>query len=78
MKVGVISEIWRFPVKSMQGDKIEQCTVSVTGVLGDRSWAMRDEARKEVQWGKMYPQLMLCKARYREEPDSDETRPAQR
>ena len=71
-KVGVIREIWRFPVKSMQGDKIESCTVSETGVLGDRRWAMRDEEREEVQWGKMYPKLMLCKARYRSEPDSDE------
>jgi len=68
-KVGVIREIWRFPVKSMQGDTLERCTVSAAGVLGDRAWAIRDEARKEVQWGKRYPELMLCKARYREEPN---------
>jgi hypothetical protein len=33
---------------------------------------MRDEERGEVQWGKMYPQLMLCKARYRKEPRGEE------
>lgn len=73
--VGVIKEIWRFPVKSMQGDTVERCTVSKQGVLGDRCWAMRDEARREVQWGKKYPQLMLCKARYREEPDGGDIKP---
>ena len=73
-RVGVISEIWRFPVKSMQGARVESCSVSTQGLLGDRCWAMRDEQRKEIQWGKKYPQLMLCKARYREEPDSAEIR----
>jgi hypothetical protein len=28
---------------------------------------MRDETRQEVRWGKMFPQLMLCAARYRAE-----------
>ncbi len=59
-KVGEIREIWRFPVKSMQGSKIDSCAVSKTGVLGDRRWAMRDEQRQEIQWGKLHPALMLC------------------
>ena len=67
-RVGTIKEIWRFPVKSMQGDMVSRCTVTATGVVGDRRWAMRDEGRAEIQWGKLYPQLMLCKARYRSEP----------
>lgn len=74
-RVGVVKEIWRFPVKSMQGDTIERCTLTPTGVVGDRRWAMRDEGRAEIQWGKMYPQLMLCRARYRAEPEHDEIAP---
>ena len=74
-KVGVIKEIWCFTAKSMQGDTVKRCTVSKQGLLGDRCWAMRDEGRKEVQWGKKYPQLMLCKARYREEPDVGDIKP---
>ena len=66
--VGHIKELWRFPVKSMQGSTLQECTVSAQGLLGDRAWAMRDEGRQEIQWGKMYPQLMLCAARYRHEP----------
>ena len=71
-RVGQIKEIWRFPVKSMQGDTVERCTVTPQGVAGDRRWAMRDEGRSEIQWGKRYPQLMLCSARYRAEPRGDE------
>lgn len=74
-QVGTVREIWRFPVKSMQGDTIASCAVSGQGVLGDRCWAMRDETREEVQWGKMYPQLMLCSARYRGEPTAYEIAP---
>lgn len=67
--VGKVREIWRFPVKSMQGDTVPAAAVSSAGLLGDRAWAMRDEVRQEVQWGKLYPQLMLCRARYVNEPD---------
>ncbi len=67
-RVGTLKEIWRFPVKSMQGDTVPRAEVTRQGLLGDRAWAMRDEVRQEVQWGKMYPALMLCKARYRDEP----------
>ena len=67
-RVGVVKEIWRFPVKSMQGDTVPECDVATSGLAGDRRWAMRDEARAEIQWGKMFPQLMQCKARYRSEP----------
>ncbi|MBT4159685.1 MAG: MOSC domain-containing protein [Gammaproteobacteria bacterium] len=73
-KVGAIKEIWRFPVKSMQGDRLDRCTVSETGVLGDRSWAIRDEVRQEIQGAKHYPELMLCECRYRHEPDDGEVK----
>ena len=68
--VGTVKQIWRFPVKSMQGDSVTSAEVSSHGLVGDRAWAMRDEVRSEVQWGKLYPQLMLCKARYRDEPQA--------
>jgi len=75
--VGHVREIWRFPVKSMQGDTVPAAAVSSAGLLGDRAWAMRDEVRQEVQWGKLYPQLMLCRARYVTEPDSTGSNPVE-
>jgi uncharacterized protein YcbX len=77
MNVGVVQEIWRFPVKSMQGSRIATARVSGQGIDGDRAWAMRDETRQEVQWGKRLPLLMQCRARYREEPDGTGIKPVE-
>jgi uncharacterized protein YcbX len=67
-QVGTVQEIWRFPVKSMQGDTLAEAALTPQGIPGDRAWAMRDERRGEIQWGKRHPELMLCSARFRDEP----------
>lgn len=33
---GEISEIWRFPVKSMRGELLDSCLVGSKGLVGDR------------------------------------------
>jgi uncharacterized protein YcbX len=74
MLIGTIKEVWRYPVKSMSGEKLDDCTVGSLGIPGDRGWALRDETTKEITNGKRIPLLMQCAARYCEEPD-DETIP---
>jgi uncharacterized protein YcbX len=39
MQVGTVSELWRYPVKSMRGERLEAADVSWHGVEGDRRWA---------------------------------------
>src|SRR5687768_16301296 len=68
MIVGTIKEIWRYPVKSMAGQRLETCTIGSLGIPGDRGWALRDETAKEITNGKRIPLLMKCAARYHEEP----------
>lgn len=68
MLIGTIGQIWRYPVKSMAGERLEQCTVDSLGIPGDRGWALRDETRGEMTNGKRIPQLMQCAARYLGEP----------
>ena len=41
--VGRIRELWRYPVKSMGGERIDASTLGLGGIAGDRSWAVRDE-----------------------------------
>ncbi len=65
LNVGKIKEIWRYPVKGMAGERLESCTLSEKGLKGDRTWALRDEARKEIQSCKFRPELLLCTARGR-------------
>jgi uncharacterized protein YcbX len=38
-----VGELWRYPVKSMMGERVEQLQVAVRGAVGDRAWATRDE-----------------------------------
>lgn len=71
MIVGTIKEVWRYPVKSMSGERLDDCTVASLGIPGDRGWALRDEVTKEVTNGKRIPMLMQCAARYREEPANE-------
>jgi uncharacterized protein YcbX len=71
MRVGVVREIWRYPVKSMQGEQLEQAELGPLGVPGDRGWALRDEVAGEIRGAKKLPALLGCRARYRSEPEDD-------
>ena len=73
MIVGKVREIWRYPVKSMAGEKLDSCMVEPGGIPGDRGWALRDEKAGEIRGAKYMPQLMQCSSRYREEPAAGQT-----
>jgi uncharacterized protein len=40
--MGRISQFWRYPVKSMLGERRQSLTVEQRGVQGDRLYAVRD------------------------------------
>ena len=68
MIVGRVREVWRYPVKSMAGERLEASGVGAAGLHGDRGWALRDERAGEIRGAKISPALLLCSARYREQP----------
>lgn len=41
-----VVRIFRFPVKSMGGEELESVEVDSTGLVGDRAWAVYDQAGK--------------------------------
>ena len=62
--VGSVSELWRFPVKSMQGEKMERFEVTGAGVVGDRAFALIDtgdgkvvSAKNPRKWGRVATRL---------------------
>ena len=71
--IGKIVEIWRYPVKSMQGEQLESCDLKPGGIAGDRGWAVRNEKDGEIQGAKKIPKLLLCQAKYLTEPTSEGT-----
>ncbi|HEY6233185.1 MAG TPA: MOSC N-terminal beta barrel domain-containing protein [Pyrinomonadaceae bacterium] len=71
MLIGTVEQIWRYPVKSMAGQRLSDCTVGPLGIPGDRGWAIRDELKSEVKTGTRIPVLMQCASEYREEPSEE-------
>ncbi|HZR81019.1 MAG TPA: MOSC N-terminal beta barrel domain-containing protein [Candidatus Binatia bacterium] len=66
--VGTVKEIWRFPVKSMAGERLNEASVFGGGIVGDRGWAARDETAGEIRGAKKLAGLLQCSARYLDEP----------
>jgi MOSC domain-containing protein len=63
-----VSELWRFPVKSMGGDRVGQIRVDKRGVHADRLWAVRDLDNDVTASARRVPVLLGCTARYAAEP----------
>lgn len=49
MHVGRVGEIWRYPVKSMAGERLRETSIGARGLPGDRAWALRDEGAGEIR-----------------------------
>lgn len=59
-----VAEIWRYPVKSMQGERLTRADVTAAGIRHDRSWAVRDEKTKTIRGAKHFSGLLNCHARF--------------
>ena len=68
--VGRIAELWRYPVKSMGGERVDAAEVGVRGLRGDRLWAVRDSKRGVTTNARRFPPLLECGARFAAEPPS--------
>jgi len=62
-----VQELWRFPVKSMQGERVDASAVTPVGLLGDRAYAVVDADTGKVGSAKhprLWGGLLECAARY--------------
>ena len=76
--VGVIASLWRFPVKSMGGEKVQELEICAHGVVGDRAYALLDTATGKVvsaKNSKLFPDLLKCRAEFITPPGRFETVP---
>ena len=44
-RLGQVASIFRYPVKTLQGELVDSIAVTELGFEGDRLWALRDEKR---------------------------------
>jgi uncharacterized protein YcbX len=63
-----VDQIWRYPVKSMIGGAVEAAELDPLGIVGDRTWAVRDQVRGGIRGAKQIVGLMRLAARYVDGP----------
>jgi uncharacterized protein YcbX len=69
--VGAVAGLWRFPVKSMRGERLEQTELTEHGLVGDRAYALIDADTGKVVSAKstrLFPGLFACRATFVEPP----------
>jgi uncharacterized protein YcbX len=72
--VGTVAGMWRYPVKSMQGERLDAAAAGEAGLAGDRRWAVVDTETGKVvsaKRPKLWLTMLECSASYVEEPEPD-------
>jgi uncharacterized protein len=76
---GSVTTLWRYPVKSMQGEELSSASITDNGILGDRVYALIDQTTGKVasakhphKWGR----LIDCHANFMGSPQTDQPFPA--
>lgn len=57
-----MAQLWRHPVKSLQGERLDSSIVGSRGLVGDRAWGVRDEASGALLSAKREPRLLFAAA----------------
>jgi uncharacterized protein YcbX len=61
--VATVAQCWRYPVKSMLGERLTSVDLGPLGIAGDRVWATRDLVRGGIRGAKKIGPLMHLAAR---------------
>jgi MOSC domain-containing protein len=73
-QVGVVKELFRYPVKSMLGERLTEVEVGLKGVIGDRAWALRETSGRIVT-AKKWANMLGFRAAYEGTPEPERLAP---
>jgi hypothetical protein len=68
-RAGTVASLWRYPVKSMQGEEIRAADAGPGGLAGDRAYALQDRADGKIASAKnpgKWPNLFAFRAAWDE------------
>ena len=78
MQFASVVALWRYPVKSLQGEPVSQIDVGAEGLLGDRRFAIFDRETGMGVTGRRSPELLFASARLLLDGDVEITLPGGR
>ena len=70
-----VTALWRYPVKSLQGELLAEAQIEDSGLRGDRRWGIRDEDTGRILTGRREPRLLLATARMTDDGEPEITLP---
>ena len=59
-----VVDLWRYPVKSLQGERLAASDVGELGLVGDRRWGIVDTETEHVLTARRVPELLMASARH--------------
>lgn len=66
-QVGTVGALFRYPVKSMLGETLNELTIGPGGVIGDRAWALREIVNGRIVSAKKWRHIFEFRAAYESE-----------
>lgn len=70
----VIAEIWRYPIKSVGGERLGTAKVTDHGIVGDRGWGIRELDGGTVLTARRAPELLFASAAVEDGDEGSEVR----
>jgi len=70
-QIGTVGALWRYPVKSLRGESLDEAWLTERGMAGDRVWAVRELERGGIMSARTFPTLLQLNAHYEGEPATD-------
>ena len=64
---GTLEQMWRYPVKGMAAEPLDEALVTFAGILGDRVYAFADPAKRtDFPWvtARTWPRMILLKTNF--------------
>ena len=58
-----VAGLWRYPVKSMVGEQVSRIDIDMSGVVGDRGYAVADAVTGKMLTAKREPRLLSAMAK---------------
>lgn len=56
--------LWRYPVKSLQGEAVDSAEIEPDGIAGDRQWGLLDLRTGRILTARRRPELLAASASY--------------